>query len=338
MKADLHKDVRDPPLTGTLHPGAVPSSSISCRGFMRPVLLGFASLVSVVTLFVACGTDAVNIGGESKAKDGGSTTGNGDDDGDKVVPPGGEPADGGPSTESGPLVEVHVVATHAPTSHPAGTAGQTPITHSLLIQGLSFFTGASDTTETVLLEGLAVDTRFDDNVDTTIGKAPLSKLPPGRYVRARVPVGYAKWSVTGRLHSGIGTADGRYDSLIAMADGISLEGSVRARGWTSVVFTTPGFAPTRTETTSPLPQPPSDSPFVLSTEGNVAFYEFPVDFTIEPGIDRDLKAILTMNTHEDFRWIDAPIVGNTAGVWDTTTSAYETIVGFGANSATLTIE
>lgn len=75
-----------------------------------------------------------------------------------------------------------------------------------------------------------------------------------------------------------------------------------------------------------VPVPGSGGGLELSVENGHAAYEFPVDI-----VSARKRIIVELNVAENFRWLDQVLPGYARGTFDTTVSAYEPVIAFGAN-------
>ena len=296
----------------------------------RTVVSGSVGVAFAVALASAC-SGTVDIGGFDPADGGRTDASASGDSGDSSPVP------------TGPMVEVRLRATQTKVDVAAGTAGQTPITQSLAIVSLLLYTGPTDTTPLVVFDAKAttangVECSVSDKADTAIAKVPIASLKSGKYVRARIGVAWVKWKVNGRAHVGGLKFDGTYETVQVLSKGASIEGSVRDPGYFKTTFVTAGQAPVSNEGTQALPIPPQSGIVKFVNEGSQAFYEFPVDLTVDLGVTKDLASVFEVNTYENYRWTDQEIAGYEPGVWDTSGTTYEPVVSFGVNSAKLSFE
>lgn len=254
-------------------------------------------------------------------------------------------ADGAPSMDggkpvTGPTVEVRLTATQAKIDTMPGTSGQTPLAQTLAIRSLLLYRDASDTAPLVVfdadrtgVDGVACS--VSDKADTSIATVPVSGLVAGKYTRARIGVASVTWSVVGRAHAAGFSFDGRYDTVQVLTKGVTVNGQVREQGYFKTTFTTPGQAPVSSEGTQALPIPPQNGIVKFVQENGAAFYELPVDLTVDTGVVRDLASIFEVNTYENFRWVDQAGAGYSDGVWDTEGASFEPVVSFGVGAAKL---
>jgi hypothetical protein len=249
-------------------------------------------------------------------------------------------ADQRPDAALGPTVEVRLTATQEKVGTMPGTSGQTPIAQTLAIRSLILYRDPNDTSPLVVFDvdrtgPNGVECSVADKADTSIATVPVAGLVAGKYDRARIGVAYATWSVVGRAHVSDLSIDGRYDTVQVLTKGATVNGQVRDQGYFKTTFTTPGQAPVSSEGTQLLPIPPQNGIVKFVQENGAAFYEFPVDITVDTGVVRNLASLFEVNTYENFRWIDRAGAGYADGVWDTEGAGFETVASFGVNSAKL---
>lgn len=240
----------------------------------------------------------------------------------------------------GPTVEVRLTATQEKVPTLPGTAGQTPLAQTLGIRSLILYRDSNDTSPLVVFDvdrtgPNGVECSVADKADTSIATVPISSLVAGKYTRARIGVAYVTWSVVGRAHAAGLSFDGRYDTVQVLTKGATVNGQVRDQGYFKTTFTTAGQAPVSSEGTQPLPIPPQNGIVKFVQENGAAFYEFPVDMTVDTGVVRNLASIFEVNTYENFRWVDQAGTDYADGVWDTEGAGFETVASFGVNSAKL---
>lgn len=296
----------------------------------RPVLgaLGFTCL-----LFAACG-GSVDVGGFDRT-DGGA--------GDAGTSDAATAGDTGNPLPSGPTVEVRLRATQAVVPVMPSTAGQTPLSQSLSIVSLLLYRNDTDTAPLVVFDAKeatvnGVECSVSDKADTAIAKVPIAKLVGGKYTRARIGVASVKWKVNGRAHGPGFKLDGTFETVQVLTKGASAFGAVREQGYFKTTFVAPGQMPVSSEGTQALPIPAQSGIVRFVNDGTAAFYEFPVDLTVDVGVTKDLASVFEVNTYENFRWQDQELADYEAGIWDTTGASFEPVVSFGVNSAKLSFE
>jgi len=284
---------------------------------------------AVVALPLAACSGVVDVGGfdtldGSVAPDGATTAPSGD----------------GSPPPSGPTVEVRLKATQAVVPVAGGTAGQTPLAQSLAITSLLLYKDAADTQPLVVFDQKqttvnGVVCSVEDKADTSIATVPIASLVAGRYSRARIGVASVRWKVRGTAHVGAAAFPGTFSTVQVLTKGASAEGATREQGYFKTTFETAGQDPFVTEGTQPLPIPPQSGIVKFVNEGGAAFYEFPVELTVDLGVTQNLASVFEVNTYENFRWTDQDTPGYTPNVWDTTGAAFEPVVSFGVNAASL---
>lgn len=290
----------------------------------------FAVTALVATPIAAC-SGAVDVGGFGPADGGANVDG----------APSASAIDSGKPVPTGPTVEVRLRATQAVVPVAPSTAGQTPLAQSLAILSLLLYKDAADTDPLVVFDAKqttanGVECSVSDKADTAIATVPIAGLKAGRYTRARIGVASVKWKVRGVAHVSTLAVPGTFETVQVLTKGASAEGQVREQGYYKTVFETAGQAPFPTEGNQQLPIPPQSGIVKFVNEGSAAFYEFPVDLTVDLGVTQNLASIFEVNTYENFRWTDQDMPNYTVGAWDTTGAAFEPVVSFGVNSATLT--
>jgi hypothetical protein len=303
----------------------------------------FAKLVLLPALAAACsgGTSSVLLGdggggdADRKAADTGAARHDSgvpsEDTGTTAKPDGG--------TGGGPLVYVRITAVGtAAGSGGSGASQETPTDQRVGIYGLTLLKDASDPSPLVVINSTTpLDTPYNAGSSTLLGHAPASALPAGNYTLARVPVGYVSFTVAGTYHASGATAyPGDITDVIALTTGVTLQGAVRDRGWWASSFAVSGnTVGATTGENADIAQPGSMSHIGLDLSGAVAAYLFPVNITIPPSITTDMEVVFTVNTYQDFHWMDESDPGYTAGVFDVSPGSFETVTQLGANSYTV---
>jgi len=243
-----------------------------------------------------------------------------------------------PST--GAQVTLALRGSVAPVPHADGFASQTPQSQYVAVKSLWLLKSADDPSPLKVadLGTQAVETDLVSGKTNDIATVSLKSLPAGTYTIAKVGVAWVRYRVTARLHNGVAT-DGRYDNVEALSDGVVFEGKARQKGWFRSAFgvgdTTYG---TLENNDAPLPQLPSSGGMTLETTGPDSFYVFPMHVTIDPSEPKDQRIVCEVNVHESFRWKDEVTPGYASNVFDTTPTAYEPVMSFGASAFSLSLE
>jgi hypothetical protein len=239
------------------------------------------------------------------------------------------------------MVEVHVRTSAAPVPHTDGLAGQTPTSQRLGIKSLTLLRSADDPSplEVFDLGKTGVDTPLDDGSDTIVARVPASSLKAGTFTIASVGVSFVSYKVAARVHApGFAAVDGVLATTQAMSDGFTLPGSsapARMGDYRSS-FLVGGTSVASREGNELVPRVGNRAGFHLETTTSDAFYVFPANVVVDSAVQRDVEVLFDMNVHEDFRWEDQNAAGYSPGVFDTTTTDYEPVRSFGANSVTIT--
>ncbi len=224
--------------------------------------------------------------------------------------------------------------------HTDGFASQTPKSQNVAVKSLWLLRSAGDPAplKVVDLGTQAIETDLVSGKTNDIASVSLKALPAGTYTLAKVGVAWVRYRVAARLHNGL-TTDGRYDNVEALSDGVVFEGKTRNKGWFRSQF---GIGDTTYGTVenndAPLPQLPSSGGMTLETTGPDSFYVFPMHVTIDPNEPKDQRIVCEVNVHESFRWKDEAASGYASNVFDTTPTAYEPVMSFGASAFSLYLE
>jgi hypothetical protein len=237
------------------------------------------------------------------------------------------------------VVSVVVNAVQTPVG-PAGSSQETPSDQRVGILGLTLLKGASDPSPLVVFDLTApVDTPYGAGSSTVVGSTPASKLVPGTYSVARVPVAYVKFTVAGTYHFGVSPIVGDFTDIISLTAGTTLDGASRDRGWWSSSFAVAGTTEGQVSgEDAAIAQPGAASGIGLDLSGPVAAYVFPIDLTIPADIQSDMNVVFTVNTYQDFHWMDENQPGYEPGVFDVSPGSFEPVTQLGANSFAVSIE
>ncbi len=243
------------------------------------------------------------------------------------------------STAGGGSYIVVLRAVQTPVAVDSSTSGQTPIDQRIGFSGLRLKTATGDMLTVADLPS-TLDVGYNDGDETTIATVKASSLAAGHYTTAEVPIAYVKFTVAGTFHQGGMGVPGKFTDAISMADGALLDGVAHDKGyWASTFSTTAGMQLGATNGENALvAQPAAASGITLDTSSSPSKYVFPVDFTIDPTIDHDVKVVFTVNTYQDFRWTDQATAGFATGTFDVDASGFEPVTQLGASSIAVTLE
>jgi hypothetical protein len=282
-----------------------------------------------VSSLAGCGGSTVDVGGF----DGGTGLASGGGEG------GVSGGDGG--TVTGPAYEVHLRATQAKVNFTDGYAGETPLDQHVAIRKLTLYRDANDTAPVVVFDNgqNAVECGLNDGNDTLVGTAVAKTLPAGTFTIAHVEIGYYRFKVAATMHSNGMTVPGDYSDLEVLTDATMVDGKLQNQGHYSFTFEVGGTAyGTLTGEDLMTPVDLAGGGLSLVTASHSASYVFPVNVVIDPALPSTVKAVMLINTYQNFRWQDQPMAGYATGVFDTTATTYEPVTSFGANSFSLGIE
>lgn len=251
---------------------------------------------------------------------------------------------GDPGTPSapgtGPQITLALRGSVTPVLHTDGFASQTPKSQYVAVKSFWLLKSANDPSPLKVAElgTAAVETDLVSGKTNDITSVSLKSLPAGTFTIAKVGVAWVRYRVLARLHNGVAT-DGRYDNVEALSDGVVYDGMARQKGWFRSAFgigdTTYG---TLENNDAPLPQLATSGGMTLETVGPDSFYVFPMHVTIDPNEPKDQRIVCEVNVHESFRWKDELTSGYATNVFDTTPTAYEPVMSFGASAFSLYLE
>jgi len=245
-----------------------------------------------------------------------------------------------PAPGTGAQVTLALRGSTTPVPHTDGFASQTPKSQNVAVKSFWLLKSANDPSPLKVadLGTQAVETDLVSGKTNDLTTVSLKSLPAGTYTIAKVGVAWVRYRVAARLHNGVAT-DGRYDNVEALSDGVVFDGKVRQKGWFRSEFgigdTTYG---TLENNDAPLPQLPSSGGMTLETSGPDSFYVFPMHVTIDPNEPKDQRIVCEVNVHESFRWKDELTSGYATNVFDTTPTAFEPVMSFGASAFSLFLE
>jgi hypothetical protein len=250
-----------------------------------------------------------------------------------------ETAPAGDAVVSAATLFFHVRASTAPFAHSDGFAGQTSKATKQGIRSLRLFKSAGDAPVVVFDHGKGfVEAGYDDGNDTIVGQAPVAKVPAGRYTLAQIPVTHSAFRVSSTMHASGLAVPGEFDCLETLSDDVTLEGTLRTKGWYRYVFETASAKYPQEGSGALLPSSPTTGGFTMKTVGGETYYEVPIDLVMDPTVTTDVHVVMEVNMDHAFRWEDQALPGYTPNVYDTTPTAYEAIRRFGANSFVVRFE
>jgi len=237
-------------------------------------------------------------------------------------------------------VTVRVQGSTAPFTNPDGFSGETPTKQIVAIKSLRLLRTPDDPSPVVVFD-LGASPKEADLLAadaTEVAKVTIATLPAGVFTRAKVGVSYVRYSVDATLHSDLGPVPGRYDNEQALSDGAILEGSARKKGFFRYSFAVGSVTYGTLEgDNAPTPVATSAGGISMDMSGPETFYAFPVGIAIDPNVTHDQDALFEVNVDTRFRWQDEDKPGYAPGVFDTTATAFEPVMAFGANSFVLTL-
>jgi hypothetical protein len=255
-------------------------------------------------------------------------------------------SDGGTSTTnpSGPGTGNYIIVLHAdqtPVAVDASTSGETPADQRIGFLGLQLLQNTNDPSPLVVANLSApVDVGYNDGDDTVIATVPAKNLRAGHFTVAHVPIAYVRFTVAGTFHSTEIAVPGDFSDVIAMANGAMIDGTSRDQGFWETAFSSDGGTTYGMQTGehAVIAQPGASSGIALDNANSPSKYVFSTDLDVDPTIDHDVRVVFHVNTYQDFRWQDSNAAGYTNGVFDVSSSGFETVTQLGANSISTTIE
>jgi hypothetical protein len=291
------------------------------------VMRRFALFFSLSSI-VACGGSSSDAGG-----------------GPNAGPPGSEtpvtPDDPGTSTPPTTTANVSIVmrGSIAPFTHTDGHAGETPRRQIAAVKSLWLYRSAEDENPLKVFDlgNAPVEVDFVTETPVTVATVPVASLAPGEFKVAKAGVAYVKYAVDATMHTPLPIA-GYYDNVQALSDGAVIDGGARKRGWHRYSFVAGGTVlGTIQGDDAPTPVATTKGGITMDMSGPETFYVFPVDVALDNTVTEDYASSFVANVHQSFRGQDQPHLGYQAGVFDTTVTAFEPVIAFGANSFTLDV-
>jgi hypothetical protein len=247
----------------------------------------------------------------------------------------------GGSTGSGTgQIDIHLTSSTAPFTHTDGLSGQTPTMHTAGLKSLKLYRSETDTAPLTVFD-LGADSKtvdFADGADTLVYTATAGDLVSGNFTRARVVYTWVKYEVAATLHTSGLDLPGKFDNLQVLSDDTTVDGNTYDAGHYEYVFTTGGMSYPTSGENAPVPEWSGVGGFEVVSEGGEWAYYFPVSLPVDPTLNTNLRIDLAVNMHESFRWQDETMTGYVDGVFDTTTTTFEPVKQFGANSFALTVK
>jgi hypothetical protein len=281
---------------------------------------------SLFTLVAACGGSSSEVGDAP-----------GRDPSNPGDPPGETDTPGVPTTTA--KVSIVMRGSTAPFTHTDGHAGETPRRQIAAIKSLWLYRSADDKNPLKVFDhGTApVEVDYVTQTPVTVATVPVASLVAGQFKIAKSGVSYVKYAVDATMHTPL-AIPGYYDNVQALSDGAVIDGGTRKRGWHRYSFVSGGMVLGTVEgDDAPTPIATTKGGISMDMSGPETFYVFPIDLAIDNTVTEDWQSSFVINVHESFRWQDQPHAGYQAGVFDTTTTIFEPVMAFGANSFTLDV-
>lgn len=297
----------------------------------------------------ASAADAVaDPGGPGDAGGSGGSGGSGGEPGDK--PDAGRPGgDAGAvpdaaadvdATPGGPRIHFIVRTSTAAFPHADGLSGQTARNAYQGIRRFALLRGPDDPEPLVVLDtgDAPVEAGYNDRDETLIGSTPIAGLRPGRYTIGRNLVTHSRYTVNATMHVGALDVPGEFDNVQVLSEGTIIDGLPRPQSWFRYVFRAAGREFPLEGLGAPLPTNATAGGFGLTLEGGLAYYDYPIDLTIDPGVPRDVHVYLDVNMDHAFRWEDTELPRYAPSVFDATPVGAEPVRRFGANRLDVRIQ
>lgn len=282
--------------------------------------------VSLFALLAACGGSSSDIGDAPGGGPGPSKPGEDPDATDPV-----------PATTA--KVTIVMRGSKAAFPHADGNAGATPRRQIAAIKSLWLYRDADDKNPLQVFDHGTSPVEVDYVTETpvTVATVPVASLAPGVFKIAKAGVSYVRYAVDATMHTPL-AVPGHYDNVQALSDGAVVDGGTRKRGWHRYSFVSGGIVLGTVEgDDAPTPNVTNKGGISMDMSGPETFYVFPIDLPIDDTVTEDYVSTYVVNVHESFRWQDQPKAGYKAGVFDTTTTTFEPVMTFGANSFTLDV-
>jgi hypothetical protein len=300
---------------------------------------GFFALFAALTLGLA------GCSGVSPTTNG-ATSSTSNDDGGASSSTTTPPSDGGAASTNPTAAGTgnYILVLHAdqtPVAVDTSSSGETPTDQRIGFVGLQLMQNATDSDPLVVANlGAPVDVGYNDGDDTVIATVPAKNLRAGHFTVAQVPIAYVRFTVGGTFHTTEVAVPGNFSDVIAMANGAMVDGTSRDQGFWQTAFSSAGGTTYGMQTGehAVIAQPGVSSGITLDNSNSPSKYVFSTDLDVDPTIDHDVRVVFHVNTYQDFRWQDSNGAGYANGVFDVSTSGFETVTQLGANSISTTIE
>ena len=231
-------------------------------------------------------------------------------------------------------IAIHFQSTTAPFAHNDGLSGQTPISHLSGVRSLELRRTLDDPSPVTVFDfgQKTVEISYANGADTLIYTADIKYLPKATYTIARVVHTYVRYQIASTMHEGGMNLPGTFDNVQVLSDGTLLDGTVRNHGYFEFLFKTGGQSFPSTGTNAPLPEWTGVGGFPVIFEKGQWAYQFPTNLVVDPDSNADFTLTFLSNMNESYRWADQDAPGYGKGVFDSTSTSFEPVKQFGANS------
>lgn len=264
------------------------------------------------------------------------------------TPPGTDPSPSknDPTTQpdpGGPRVTITMRGSTTPFAHKDSFAGETPKKQIVAIKSLWLYRSPSDANPVKVFDhgDKAVEVELVSGKVVELAKVAARSLPAGVFTMAKSGAAYVKYAVDARMHSGTvyGAVDGYYDNVQALSEGAVVDGKKKKKGdfrYSFIANANGATVGSLEGENAPTPIATTSGGITMDMSGPDTFYVFPVDMAVDPNVAQDLVVDFELNVDKSFRWVDQQSPGYTAGTYDTTPTAFEPVMAFGANAFKLT--
>lgn len=235
-----------------------------------------------------------------------------------------DPADG---------VAIHIQATTAEFPHSDGLSSMTARAAGGAIRSLSLLSDRSDPAPLRLFDYGANSAKvsYDDGAETEAGVVAVDTFAPGQYKLARLVQAYSRYDIDATYHENGVATPGRLESLMVMSDGTLIDGKLHNSGHYDWRFRVSGGEETGAmENVEIADVSFTAGAYALLEDGEWAVY-FPIDVTLDDVPAAGSRLNILVNMDHSFRWVDTVAPDWEAGVYDFSSSVYETVVRFGGN-------
>jgi hypothetical protein len=250
-----------------------------------------------------------------------------------------------PPDPGGPRVTITMHGSTDAFTHGDGFAGETPRKQIVAVKSLYLLRSPKDANPVKVFDlgDKAIEVELVSGKPVVLATVAAKSLPAGVFTMAKSGASYVKYAVDARMHSGTvwGAIDGYYDNVQALSDGAVIDGKTKKKGdfrYAFVANSTGAEVGALEGENAPTPVATTSGGISMDMSGPETFYVFPIQMAIDPNVKEDKTVDFELNVFKSFRWQDEAQPDYAKDVFDTTPSAFEPVMAFGANAFKLTMK